>query len=153
MSNRNNTPKETKITFAVIKFLFGVIVNTFGETISASYIGCQSLVPMAFIFGYSILSAEERRASAQLSSAVGTLFWIFVAYTIIFGIFVNVVMPIDNQNNRRVNRRRNNNNYNNNNHNHHYRQKPFCEECGCPDVIVYDDGTCECQGCGFTWRE
>lgn len=99
------------------------------------------------IFGYSILSAEERRASAELSSAAGTLFWIFVAYTFFFGIFVNVVMPIDNHNNRRVNRKRNNN------RNTHYRQKPFCEECGCPDVIVFVDGTCECQGCGYTWRE
>lgn len=35
------------MTFGEINFLFGVIVNTFGETISASYIGCQSLVPMA----------------------------------------------------------------------------------------------------------
>lgn len=25
----------------------------------------------------------------------------------------------------------------------------LCSECGCPDVVVYDDGTCECQGCGF----
>lgn len=25
----------------------------------------------------------------------------------------------------------------------------LCPECGCPEVIVYDDGTCECQGCGF----
>ena len=99
------------------------------------------------IFGYSILKADERRASAELSSAAGTLFWVFVAYTIIFGIYLNVVMPIDKNNNRKVNRRRNNN------HNHHYRQKPFCEECGCPAVIVFDDGTCECQGCGFTWRE
>ena len=22
-------------------------------------------------------------------------------------------------------------------------------ECGCPEGVVYDDGTCECQGCGF----
>ena len=99
------------------------------------------------IFGYSILSAEERKASAELSSAAGTLFWIFVAYTFFFGIFVNVVMPIDNHKNRRVNRKRNNS------RNNHYRQKLFCEECGCPDVIVFDDGTCECQGCGYTWRE
>ena len=25
----------------------------------------------------------------------------------------------------------------------------LCPECGCPEVIVYEDGTCECQGCGF----
>ena len=25
----------------------------------------------------------------------------------------------------------------------------LCPECGCPEVVVYDDGTCECQGCGF----
>ena len=31
MSNRNNIPRVTKITFGVFKFLFGVIVNTFGE--------------------------------------------------------------------------------------------------------------------------
>jgi len=31
-SNRNNTPRVTKITFGVIKILFGVIENTFGET-------------------------------------------------------------------------------------------------------------------------
>ena len=99
------------------------------------------------IFGYSILSAEERKASAELSSAAGTLFWIFVAYTFFGGIFVNVVMPIDNHKNRRVNRKRNIS------RNSHYRQKLFCEECGCPEVIVFDDGTCECQGCGYTWRE
>ena len=98
------------------------------------------------IFGYSILSAEERRTSAQLSSAAGTLFWVFVVYSIIFGIFVNVVMPIGSHKNIRANRKRNNN------LNNHYHQKLFCEECGCPDVIVYDDGTCECQGCDFTWR-
>ena len=25
----------------------------------------------------------------------------------------------------------------------------YCPECGCEDVIMYDDGKCECQGCGF----
>lgn len=25
----------------------------------------------------------------------------------------------------------------------------LCPECGCPEVVIYDDGTCECQGCGF----
>ena len=48
MSFRNNIPRVTKITFGVFKFLFGVIVNTSGETISTSYIGCKSLVPMAY---------------------------------------------------------------------------------------------------------
>lgn len=26
-------------------------------------------------------------------------------------------------------------------------------ERGCEEVDVYDDGFCECQGCGYTWRE
>ena len=34
--------------FGVFKFLFGVIVNTSGETISTSYIGWQSPVPVAY---------------------------------------------------------------------------------------------------------
>ena len=46
----SNTPIVTKITFGVFKFLFGVIVNTFGETISIYNIGCQSPVPVASIF-------------------------------------------------------------------------------------------------------
>ena len=25
----------------------------------------------------------------------------------------------------------------------------LCPECGCPEVVVYEDGTCECQGYGF----
>lgn len=25
----------------------------------------------------------------------------------------------------------------------------LCPECGCPEVVVYDDGTCVCQGCEF----
>jgi len=47
LSFRNNIPRVTKITFGVFKFLFGVIVNTFGETISIYNIGCQSPVLVA----------------------------------------------------------------------------------------------------------
>ena len=47
LSFRNNIPRVTKITLGVFKFLFGVIVNTFGETISIYNIGCQSPVPVA----------------------------------------------------------------------------------------------------------
>lgn len=25
----------------------------------------------------------------------------------------------------------------------------ICPECGCPDFVVYDEGTAECMGCGF----
>ena len=25
-------------------------------------------------------------------------------------------------------------------------------ECGYADVTVYNDGICECNGCGFIWR-
>lgn len=25
----------------------------------------------------------------------------------------------------------------------------ICPECGCTEVVVYDDGTAECLGCGF----
>lgn len=25
----------------------------------------------------------------------------------------------------------------------------LCPKCGCLEVVVYDDGTCECQGFGF----
>lgn len=25
----------------------------------------------------------------------------------------------------------------------------ICPDCGCPDVIVYDDGTVVCIGCGL----
>ncbi len=27
----------------------------------------------------------------------------------------------------------------------------YCPECGCEEITIYDDGTCECQGCGFIW--
>ena len=50
LSFRNNIPRVTKITFGVFKFLFGVIVNTSGETISTYNIGCQSPVPVASEF-------------------------------------------------------------------------------------------------------
>jgi hypothetical protein len=41
------SPKVIFVTFGENKFLFGVIVITFGETILTYYIGCQSPVPMA----------------------------------------------------------------------------------------------------------
>lgn len=28
----------------------------------------------------------------------------------------------------------------------------FCVECGCEDIEIHKDGTCECLGCGFVWR-
>jgi len=48
-------PKVIFVTFGVFKFLFGVIVITFGETILTYYIGCQSPVPsMASDFFYIV---------------------------------------------------------------------------------------------------
>lgn len=29
----------------------------------------------------------------------------------------------------------------------------FCPECGCEDATMYDDGYCDCNGCGFQWYE
>lgn len=29
----------------------------------------------------------------------------------------------------------------------------YCPECGCEEITVYDDGTCECEGCGYIWYE
>ena len=29
----------------------------------------------------------------------------------------------------------------------------YCPECGCEDVTLYDDGYCECNGCGYQWYE
>lgn len=34
-----------------------------------------------------------------------------------------------------------------------YYENIYCPECGCEDVNLYEDGTCECHGCGFMWRE
>ncbi len=34
-----------------------------------------------------------------------------------------------------------------------YYENVFCPECGCEDVTIYDDGTCECNGCDFVWHE
>ncbi len=34
-----------------------------------------------------------------------------------------------------------------------YYENIYCPECGCEDVNLYEDGTCECLGCGFIWRE
>ena len=96
------------------------------------------------ILGYSIFSAEERKTSAALSSAAGTLFWVFIIYTLIFGIIVNILIPVNNK-------KRGDSSYliRNNNGERHV----FCEECGCPNVTIHNDGTCECNGCGFTWSE
>ena len=55
----NNIPRVTKITFGVFKFLFGVIVNTFGETISIYNIGCQSPVPVASVNANRLVIAES----------------------------------------------------------------------------------------------
>ena len=34
-----------------------------------------------------------------------------------------------------------------------YYENVYCPECGCEDVTLYDDGSCECNGCGFVWQE
>lgn len=34
-----------------------------------------------------------------------------------------------------------------------YYDNVYCPECGCEDVTIYDDGYCECNGCGFEWQE
>lgn len=34
-----------------------------------------------------------------------------------------------------------------------YYDNVYCPECGCEEVNMYEDGTCECLGCGFIWRE
>ena len=34
-----------------------------------------------------------------------------------------------------------------------YNEIICCPECGCEDVTLYDDGSCECNGCGFVWYE
>lgn len=94
------------------------------------------------IFGYSIFSAEDRKASAELSDTVGILFWAFLIFNIVFGIIVNIMLAGGRVKENHLARKR----Y------HLYGQQPFCEECGCPDVTVNPDGTCECNGCGFTWR-
>lgn len=33
-----------------------------------------------------------------------------------------------------------------------YYENLYCPECGCEDVTLYDDGSCECNGCGFVWQ-
>lgn len=113
-----------------------------GGMIDLALLAISILMWLWSIFGYSILSAEDRKASAELSSAAGTLFWCFIAYSFIFGLLVNILIPIEN---KKRNFKHTQNKHNNSN--------VFCEECGCPDVAIYDDGTCECNGCGFTWRE
>ena len=50
-------PKVIFVTFGVFKFLFGVIWFTFGETISTSYIGCQSPAPLHWSAMYCTKSA------------------------------------------------------------------------------------------------
>lgn len=32
-----------------------------------------------------------------------------------------------------------------------YYEYIYCPECECEEVEVYDDGSCECQGCGYQW--
>jgi hypothetical protein len=27
----------------------------------------------------------------------------------------------------------------------------YCPECGCDEVTIYDDGYCQCNGCGYEW--
>jgi len=34
-----------------------------------------------------------------------------------------------------------------------YYENVYCPECGCEEVNLYSDGTFECLGCGFTWKE
>lgn len=34
-----------------------------------------------------------------------------------------------------------------------YYKNIYCPECGCEDVTLYDDGSCECNGCGYVWQE
>ena len=31
--------------------------------------------------------------------------------------------------------------------------KVYSPECGCKEVTCFNNGTCECQGCGFVWNE
>lgn len=33
-----------------------------------------------------------------------------------------------------------------------YYENVYCPECGCEEIELYDDGTCECLGCGTVWR-
>jgi hypothetical protein len=98
------------------------------------------------IFGYSILSAEDRKASAELSDTAGNLFWAFLIFNVVFGVIVNIMLA-DEKNVNRVS-----DNHITRKKYHSYGHQTFCEECGCPDVTVYSDGTCECNGCGYTWR-
>lgn len=98
------------------------------------------------ILGYSILSAEDREASAELSDTAGNLFWAFLLFNVVFGVVVNVMLSGEKDSYRVTN------SYQTRKRNHSYSHKLFCEECGCPDVTVYSDGTCECNGCGYTWR-
>ena len=96
------------------------------------------------IFGCSIFSEEERRASAELSDMAGNLFLAFLLFNIVFGIIVNILMADEKKTIKTTNI-----------HKHPkrvYFHQPFCEECGCPDVTVYSDGMCECNGCGYIWR-
>ena len=32
-------------------------------------------------------------------------------------------------------------------------QRMILDTIRCEEVDIYDDGFCECQGCGYTWRE
>ena len=98
------------------------------------------------IFGYSILSAEDRKASAELSDTAGILFWAFLFFNLVFGVIVNLMLSDEKVINKVKDNHISGRKYNS------YGHRTFCEECGCPDVTVYSDGTCECNGCGYTWR-
>lgn len=30
-------------------------------------------------------------------------------------------------------------------------EEVYCLECGCDVVTIYDDGYCQCNGCGYEW--
>lgn len=30
-------------------------------------------------------------------------------------------------------------------------EEVYCPECGCDEVTIYDDGYCQCNGCGYEW--
>ena len=98
------------------------------------------------IFGYSILSAEDRKASAVLSDTAGNMFWAFLLFNIVLGVIVNLMLSDEKVINKVKDTHISCRKY------HSYGHQTFCEECGCPDVTVYSDGTCECNGCGYTWR-
>ena len=30
-------------------------------------------------------------------------------------------------------------------------EEVYCPECVCDEVTIYDDGYCQCNGCGYEW--